>query len=448
MIVAKPSGDEIVVRLAPSRRGSSLESSSWSYRDQESTKAYDAFIYTQLPLEGLSPLDPDLAGACEPFMDTPCISVEKVVVRWGKYQDYLGAFVDGTKDPTRMRFSLLQALSPGLERLFSGQPLADRPVRIWWYSETPELEDLPWELIAYQFASLAAGLSFVRGRPSSLPVPKVPLGPDAPLRLAYIHNPAITSYDLDQALHNLPPEIQLFEFTDEPRRALENAAREGFELVHLVADGVVSLAYEGILYLSADAPASETGLLYAGDLSRTLNGSRVSLLSLSEPAGPNPDLVQIGRYQVPSAYRAFAYLAHSPRSLPSMVLPLGPHDPYVLHNFWADFYKCLVDSLSVEEAMSKARLAASNAMALFLRQNESKTFQRLDATEQAPAIDPSQTRSVLQQSHDTVDRLEQLKKKHGTLPPSIEKFIDEEGQRQKGMESELNEWTGRGEARP
>ena len=65
--------------------------------------------------------------------------------------------------------------------------------------------------------------------------------------------------------------------------------------------------------------------------------------------------------KVPSAYRAYARLAVSDPTLPTIVAPLGPLDaldqqsPSRLAAFWGEFYEKLGESSDVEEAMRSAR---------------------------------------------------------------------------------------------
>jgi hypothetical protein len=411
-------------------------------RSAEKEKAYDAYIYTHLPIDGLSQPDADAPSDRLWFMDMPCVSVERVVVRWSRYEDYLGAFVEGTKDPYRMRSKLLALLSPGLERLFGGQPVADLSVRIWWHSETPELEDLPWELIAYPEPSFTDHISFVRGAPLALAIPKVPIAPDAPLRLAYVHAEHATPPVLDDVLHHLPPSVELIDLGGDLRKALKIAVAEGFELLHIVADGIVSLAYEGVLYLPHEDPYCQGVEIWAGELSSLLAGSRVSLISLTETV-TDPDTMQIGRYEVPSAYRAFAYLARSYyQPLPNIIVPLGPAETSMIHSFWSAVYDQLASSLSVEEAVAAGRWQAPVPMALFLRQNLKHTFHRLREDEDAPATDPNQVSKELQISYDMVDKLESIKTHYGELPDSVTDFLAEESARQERLESDLDPWMG------
>jgi hypothetical protein len=218
---------------------------------------------------------------------------------------------------------------------------------------------------------------------------------------------------------------------------------QGFELLHIVADGFVSLAYEGILYLDQDDPDPNLpGVeIAASELSQQLVGSRASLISFTE-AIADVDMIRIGRYQVPSAYRAFAYLARSDEPLPNIIAPLGPVGEDMVHSFWSAFYASLAQSLSVEEAVATGRRQAAVPMALFLRQNLRRTFRRVEDAAEVPATDPSQVRSELELSYDVVSKFESLEKQYDELPESVRVFLSEESARQERLESDLDPWLG------
>jgi hypothetical protein len=433
--------DEIYIRLVPSRSDSSPEFARRNRRPGEGpTRAYDALIYTNLNLPGFSHLDPGPVPQSDEATTIPLAAVEQVVVKWSRYEEYLADFVEGLKEPGKMADRLFETLSPGLQVLFSDQKLADRPVRVWWDCETPEVEDFPWELMAYRHRGPSLDFSFVRGQPPSQPVPKVPLR--GPLRMAFIHNPDVTPWWLQEVLTKLSPTVRVIQLTIPPHEALKTAAREGYELVHIVADGIVSLSYEGVLYFYG-SPSVEVS---ASELSSLLNGSRVSVLSLTEPETQNPDKVLIGPYEVPSAYRAFAYLNRAIFPLPNIVAPLGPSLYWQKEQFWQRFYTSLNETHEIEKAMAGGRAGDHPAMALFLRQSQRRTFEPLASAQEAPVVEPTQISADLQQSIKMVNQLKTLQARFGDMPEGVKKFFTRETARQVKLEAELGPWLkGEGE---
>lgn len=279
MIQQSSSHAEIVIKISPARSTTSsprqFESSS---PNRESKRTYDALVYTDLPVPLSRPEKPP-AGQPDRIAGLPLVGREKITVRWSRYQEYLGAFLEGDKAPDLMRERLLEAMPPGLENLFIQPFPSNQPVRVWWACETPELEDLPWELLTYRNRNEPPDrFSFVRGLPPETPVPILPAGDR--LRLAFIHDPQFTPPPLMNAIHTLAsPNIEVIPMPQFPRKALEQIVKEGYELVHIVADGIVSSAYEGILYFHGGRSTSPE--ISPGELSSALRGSRVSVLSLT-----------------------------------------------------------------------------------------------------------------------------------------------------------------------
>jgi hypothetical protein len=262
------------------------------------------------------------------------------------------------------------------------------------------------------------------------------------LRLAFIHDPSTTPIELVQALNNLAPRIEVIPMTGQPREALQQAVAEGYELVHMVADGVISLAYEGILYVR-DERAPE---IAPGELSMLLRGSRVTLLNLTPPSNiDNPDQVQIGGYMVPSAYRAYAYLGTSRFTLPSMVVPLGPLMQWQLAPFWREFYTGLGETLAIDEAMQRGLRAdpAAVPVALFLRHTHRHLFRA--NTQPGPErsgeySEPTEISAHLEVSRNAVDRLTALRQQYGKLPGDVEAYLSSESTRQQELEAKLEPW--------
>ena len=440
MIGQSSSYAEIVVKISPARMwssGSVKLTEDVSSRLSEAKRSYDALIYTKLEIPRLERPTAPPPGQPGEIAQLPLAGKETLTVRWSRYQEYLAAFVEGEKRPSYMRERLLETMPDGLESIFSEPLPTSQPVRLWWASDTPELEDLPWELVSYRSRNDPERFSFVRGLPPENPLPILPIGER--LRLAFIHDPSYTPQPLQDALKNLTGNIEVIDFPDFPRKALEQVTKEGYELVHLVADGVVSSAYEGILYFHGGRSTSPK--LSPGELSSILRGSRVSMLTLSEQQHKSPDVIDIGGQLVPSVYRAFAYLASSRLPLPTMVVPLGPLEPSDMHEFWNKFYNNLGESLSVQRAIARARIRNYPAPAgLFLRHLHEVLFRRQSATAKSSQADPNAIGTELQLSHDVVEQLKAHSELYGPLPESVSKFIESESVRQGNLEAELDPW--------
>jgi len=440
MIGQSSSYAEIVVKISPARMlssGSVKLTEDVTSRSSEAKRSYDALIYTNLQIPRLQRPDSPPPGQPNEIAQLPLAGQETLIVRWSRYQEYLAAFVEGEKRPAYMRERLLETMPDGLESIFSEPLPTSQPVRLWWASDTPELEDLPWELVSYRSRSDPERFSFVRGLPPENPLPILPIGER--LRLAFIHDPSFTPQPLQDALNNLTGNIEVIDFPNFPRKALEQVVKEGYELVHLVADGVVSSAYEGILYFHGGRSTSPE--LPPGELSSILRGSRVSMLTLSEQQYNSPDVIDIGGQLVPSVYRAFAYLASSRLPLPSMVVPLGPLEPSDMHAFWNNFYFHLGESLSVQRAMARTRIRNYPAPAgLFLRHLHEVLFRRQSAVAKSSQADPNAIGTELQLSHDVVEQLKAHSELYGSLPESVSKFIESESVRQGDLEAALDPW--------
>jgi hypothetical protein len=254
------------------------------------------------------------------------------------------------------------------------------------------------------------------------------------LRLALIHDPARTPWWLHNALGGLPPSIEVIPMPGSAREALQRAAKEGYELVHVVADGLVSLACEGILYHSQTTPPE----IPPSELSALLRGSRVAVLSLTPWECSSPDTVEIGGHLVPSAYRAFACLGSSRLALPSVVAPLGPLESWRAEPFWHGFYAVLGETLRLDLAMARAQEGRPPApVAVFPRHFHSRLFRRPSGGEAAPPVEPTRIEAELESSRDVVEQLRAL---GDALPPSAEAFLNRETARQSQLGAELEEW--------
>src|ERR1051325_1212699 len=231
--------DEIAIVLAPSSLPSpatSLEETSGKSKILN-VRAYDAFIYTNLKVEDLEPLD-NKSAQSKSIGKLPLTAREQVFVNWTHYQSYIFTYFFGEKAARRFlrnvgkknldesgSAALFEVKGDFLERLFAGKLPGNQQTRIWWHSDLPELVALPWELLAYQhFSTGDAPFYFLRGLPPQTNMPRVPVS--GPLKVAFIHEPRITSNALLEAFRSPPANIRVTPMTDAPRDALLAAARD------------------------------------------------------------------------------------------------------------------------------------------------------------------------------------------------------------------------------
>jgi hypothetical protein len=446
----------------------------------EQTRSYNAFVYGDLEVPGLIPISGTPEDQPAELGDLHLLGAEKVVINWTAYKKYKSIFHEGENAASELlsRDEIFKDLSPGLASLLSGQAISNRPLRIWWACASPRLVQLPWELLAYEGETGAPGeFYFVRGLPPEAPVPKIPVS--ANLRLAFIHEPSSTPVELMEALQAIPG-IDLTDMKKPPLEALREAVRDGFELVHLVADGSVSLTYEGFLYLqkpleggrslNLSTVTARSGIRAAfglfkklesilpkswsewlnGGFSRSLEietlspnqlsalqrGSRLAVLSLSPPRSADPEVNKLNASLLPSIYSAFACLGNSPLPMPNIVAQIGAAQPETLKNFWRAFYTELQNSLKVENAVSKGLEGnTSLPIALFLRQNLGKTFKREAAQE---AANVTQINAELQQSKETLKRL--LTLKDSPLGDIVAEYEKSASARQEELQTKLDPW--------
>lgn len=442
---------EIILRIIPARlTADERQSSGEGYASSpESTKRlYDVLIYTELDIPNIRRETAPPSGQREAIAEIPFAGVERITVHWEKYQNYLAAFVEGEKAFEMMRVKLIDALSPALQSFFINPPPTDKPIRLWLNGDTPELDDLPWELIVNSNnARPPDSFLLVRGLPPETPSPMVPIANR--LRLALIHQPRFTPTALKNALDSLTNQIEIIEMTETPQKALERTVNEGYELIHIVTDGIVSLAYEGILYVhgveqqmsaqsSSVFESPDAGQISPGELTALLRNSRASVLCLTEQDYSNPDLTQIGSYDAPSAYRAFACLGSSRLALPNIVAPLGPLMDYQTTRFWSDFYRNLAETFNLQQAVVRAR--SENVplpVALYLRNSLDVLFRR---EEHQPEVDPVHLDADLRLSRDVVSQLKAHSELYGELPESLNEFLNSEEQRQESLSADLEPW--------
>lgn len=397
---------------------------------------YDALVYSRLPLH----LDtPWIRRAPQEFIGLPLQGCGQLTIPTGRYQDYLASFLRGGRSAAeemyfRLRTSLSRDLLAVLDQAAAGPP-APQAGRLWWANEAPELDDLPWDLVFYGFGQkpqTVAG-SFVRGAPPQTPPPILPLRGD--LRLAWCDTRLTPDWLRDLLKHPLPG-VRPIPMPLNSREGLHQAAAEGYEMVHLASDGIVSLAYEGVLYDHGDWVSPE---LTAPRTSSLLSGSRVSVIGLSVQ-DHDPDTMKVQGRHVASAYRAFARYASARVALPSIVAPIGPTDDQLASDFWAAFYQAVGTTHRLDTSLAQARQKApESTFALFLRHTQGKLFRSVDRR-RGPER-PELLHSELRTSHEGMQRLDTLRGKYGTLPDYLEAFAEGQGERQKSIEDSLAVWS-------
>jgi hypothetical protein len=332
-----------------------------------------------------------------------------------------------------MERSLFDALSPNLSAILTGQFGGSRPTRTWFHSEATELSELPWELVAYADGHRAsAGDSFVRGAPPEAATPLVPVV--GRLRLGVIDPKGLASRALSGALLDLGAGIEVVRLGGGLRDGLRQAAADGLELLHVVADGAVTSSYDGVIA----TPGTREPPVAASELVTLLRGCRVRLLGLTPPS-EDPAMISQSGFAMPVAHRAFTYLGTSPHPLPSVVAPLGPMRDDEVYEFWSPFYRTLGEQLAIEAAMADAQRHRLAAMALFLRQLQPATF-RLVTEQEQPSTDPSIVTADLASSRELLDQFEAMKANLGIATPSLDVHVERERARQVRLEGEVAPW--------
>jgi hypothetical protein len=383
--------------------------------------AYDALVY------GLAPSDvrwfsrelprgraPEVAGL-------DFVARERIAVRWTRYGEYLDLFHEQEKSPRLMRERLVETMSEGLQALFDRRPSSQRPQRLWWSIEPSELQELPWELVALDPSRRAAPpWSFVRGTPGEYaPLLPIPSG----LRLTVVGDLAAAP-TLARALDALPAGISVQRPGGSARRAILDAIGAGCELLHLVADGSVSLGLDGLLDLGETISPSELGSL--------LYGSRVTVVALTPPDDPRH------HHGLPSVYRAYAHLG-GVECTASLVAPVGPDAAGRAPAFWRAFYDTLEAKLSVEAAVAAGRRAAlTYPAALFLRHRLGAEFSRR-ATSHGRTIEPVRLSAELRTSRKFLEQLEALDSRYAPQEGASERrsLVERERARHEQLESAL-----------
>ncbi|HEX8821378.1 MAG TPA: hypothetical protein VF794_15740 [Archangium sp.] len=396
------------------------------------TSEYDVCIYTELPLFQSSWRDEPPPGQPEEIAGLPFVRRESLCVNWEGYADDLTRVkLHDSQAPKFLKERLLEKFSESLQDLFTERlPAARAPVRIWWSNEqASELEDLPWELLVYTGEHVSSTLSFVRGTPPDDLPPRVPLR-EGRLRLALIGNleanPALlrTFKELEEWR---PLQLSIHRLSAPPRQALEQVVKDGYELVHFVADGRITLGLEGILRFGDHE-------LSPGELCGWLTGSRVTLLALSPSLAPvgirggfapaqratRRSLLQesLGKLrghdhrvqpEPTVVYRACTHFASEVRGRTTVLAPVGPLPSEAPEEFWRQFYPRLVQGLSIEEAvLDSQRQKEAPPMALFLHHRLGLEFTRAPIPPEASRIEPTAVHAELKAARQFLSTLEDM----------------------------------------
>jgi len=417
-----PRSRDVCVRVFPSLTS----------REQDSSpvRSYDVAVYTTAPLN-LPPGTPTRTP--EEMNGLPRRTSGKLTLKWERYQEILAQFFEAEKGIEAMQFRLRDALSQELLVLVDNVLSSPSGLSIWWNIEAPELDDLPWELLFYAKPNVAPppDFIFVRGLPPQTPTPVLPLSGD--LRVLWTDH-ASTPQWLRTMMNSGFPGLKTIPSTGDLREALRSSAAEGVELVHLCADGSVTLAYEGLLV--GDSGERD---LSASELSEVLSGSRVSLIGLTPVSSPRPSDWS-GSDRSPEVYRAFACMASARTRLPSMVVPIGPTTDAISLLFWQAFHSAFAGTHRLDQAFANAKNAArASTFALFLRNSPGKLFR--DVQEGNDIQSPARMATELQESSAFLDRIEVLGAKYGALPDYVSSFAKTETTRRQNIETELGKWT-------
>ncbi|KYF84901.1 hypothetical protein BE17_10120 [Sorangium cellulosum] len=363
----RPRDPEILVRIAPFCASGRTAARATGGR----VSRYHAWVYTKLALSTLALGDLGAAGSSgappTEIGGLPLVGHEELSITWLGYAEYLSIFYGGEGALLELRHRIGRSMSRGLRAILRLRPRAPQRLRIWWSTETPELEDLPWEIL-FLGARRPPCLSLVRGSPGRV-VPPLALPQEQPLRVAVVDPTGGAPAALVEALHDLGPGVEVIWIEeDDPRRALSAAVGAGVEVLHVVADGVVPLGLEGLLEFSQD----EEDTLSALEVAAMLRGSSVTILSLTPPEIP-----RVGHGGMPTVYHAFARFGHDSGGGPSIVAQLSPMHPRVVREFWRAFYPRLAAALDVEDAMmSASQRPLVTPVVLFLRHRLSRQFAR------------------------------------------------------------------------
>jgi hypothetical protein len=412
--------NDIVIRIRPDREMRSTP---------QIERTYQALFYTLLPLAG--PLE--VSGA-ENWKGLSVCAAGRMKILWQDYQTMLADLFDGIRGVEKLSQRMRDCFSSSMQILLDQIAMTSGTRRIWWGSDAPELDDMPWELLFTKPFMNQMTPNFVRGLPPESPLPILPL--KGPLRLFW-NNSAYTPGWVRSLFRpgNLPG-IETTEITGGLREALRTAARQGAELFHCCADGVVSLAYEGALY---DHNAGEE--ISPSEVADVVRGTRLSLIGFT-PQEPmqNADVVEISGREVVSVYRAFACFSSARFPIPSVIVPLGPFPGEGPQKFWKVLYQELGQSYHLDAALLQSRMAAgASPFAVFMRHGQSKLFR--PAGQRAYETEPEQVASSLGSSAGALQRIQALQSQFGSLPDYLTSFAEDEGKRVGKLGAELADWS-------
>ena len=333
--------DEIALRAAPAEGAAPGEIS--------------VCVYTRLPFPRDAAAPAPRADSPPELGGLPLAGEERIALR-GRGDASLRAPLQG--EIARALAALLRARLPD-----------ERPVRVWWSSEAPELEDVPWEILALG-EHRPPRSSLVRGIPRGS-APPLPIPPGQPLRVALFDPAGLAPASLVDALAAMGPEVRAERLDErDPREALGAAVRAGFEVIHLIAGASVPLGVEGLLDFPGDAT------LTPPEISALLRRSRAVVLALGAP----PEV---------RAERGFTRVARGIEEGPSIVAPIAPVSIEETARFFGAFYPRLAASLDAEDALAFAAPSPNRApFALHLRQRFGRQLVRSEPGPGDVVFDP------------------------------------------------------------
>jgi hypothetical protein len=431
-MVAKASGlDSVFVRVVPATpylSGRPMQATS-SGDDPLRQVAYTALVYSRLEVP-ITPMGSTSSSIAESYAGDPLRGAETFVVNWARYADFASEYFEGEKAPSLMRDRLFDALPPSLVDILTGRLPSGQRSRTWFHSDAPEVNQLPWELVAYAEGQRPdIGASFVRGIPPDTASPLVPVS--GPLRLGLIDPGDGIADAFRRVVGGLGGDLQVVTLSGGPREALRAAVSQGLELLHVIAGASITSAYDGVLEFAG----SHEDPITSSELASIVRGSRVQLVGLTPPRDDR-SRSRSAYSGSPSAYRAFTYFATSPYPLPSVVLPVGPMDDDQVVTFWSAFYPAVAASLDLESAMLEAQRTRLVPAGLFLRQLQVAAFKRV--TDQ-PAVEPNIAGLELESSQELLRQLNELSSL-GVKAPKLDRLVKREHQRQEQLEADVSPW--------